>query len=139
MVRKGFTLVELMIVILIVAILAAVAVPLMMNRVESAKWSEGKAALGTIATNLKAWYAEQGCATSLAPSLTITGARNIGMSTSDLDGTYFSSGAYSLGTPTCNTGVVLATLTCIGGGRANSPTGTVTLTLTSSGQTFTGP
>jgi len=40
--KKGFTLIELMVVIMIVGILAAVAIPLMRGRVDSAKWSEGK-------------------------------------------------------------------------------------------------
>ena len=39
---KGFTLVELMVVILIVSILAAVAIPILSGRIDAAKWSEGK-------------------------------------------------------------------------------------------------
>ncbi len=56
--KKGFTLVELMVVILIVAILAAVAIPIMRGRVDAAKWSEGKAMMGTIATGIRAYCAE---------------------------------------------------------------------------------
>lgn len=47
--RKGFTLIELMVVILIVGILAAVTVPIMRGRIDAAKWSEAKAT----ADNLK--------------------------------------------------------------------------------------
>lgn len=57
---KGFTLIELMVVVLIVAVLAAVLVPLMTARLESARWSEGKAGVGTIATAVRAMYAEEG-------------------------------------------------------------------------------
>jgi len=50
--RSGFTLVELMVVIMIAGILAAVAVPLLRGRIDSAKWSEGMAMMGTVATAL---------------------------------------------------------------------------------------
>jgi len=58
--RKGFTLIELMVVVLIVAVLAAILVPLLTARLESARWSEGKAGAGTIATSIRALYAEIG-------------------------------------------------------------------------------
>ena len=58
--RKGFTLIELMVVVLIVAVLAAVLVPLFTARLEAARWSEGKAGAGTIATAIRAMYAEEG-------------------------------------------------------------------------------
>jgi type IV pilus assembly protein PilA len=83
--RKGFTLIELMVVILIVGILAAVAIPLMRGRVDSAKWSEGKAIAGTVATALRAYAAEKGGAGTWSnPSLA-----NLGFTTGDLKGTYF--------------------------------------------------
>ncbi len=58
--RKGFTLIELMVVILIVGILAAVAVPIMRGRIDSAKWSEGNASAGAIRTSIRAYIAEKG-------------------------------------------------------------------------------
>ena len=86
--RKGFTLIELMVVILIVGILAAVAIPIMRGRVDAAKWSEGKAAMGTIATALRAYAAETNSATT---SLT-----TLGFIASDLHGTYFVIGDYTI-------------------------------------------
>ncbi|OQA00197.1 MAG: Fimbrial protein precursor [Planctomycetes bacterium ADurb.Bin401] len=89
--RKGFTLIELMVVILIVGILAAVAIPLMRGRVDSAKWSEGKSVAGTIATSLRAYAAEKGGQGAWAnPTLA-----NLGFTTGDLQGTYFASTNYS--------------------------------------------
>jgi type IV pilus assembly protein PilA len=82
--RKGFTLIELMVVILIVGILAAVSIPLMRGRIDSAKWSEGKGMMGTIATSIRAYVAEKGSSYVKSPSLT-----QLGFSASDLDGTYF--------------------------------------------------
>ena len=89
--RKGFTLIELMVVILIVGILAAVAIPLMRGRIDSAKWSEGKAVAGTIATAIRAYAAEKGGQGTWAnPTLA-----NLGFTTGDLQGTYFTSASYS--------------------------------------------
>jgi prepilin-type N-terminal cleavage/methylation domain-containing protein len=95
--RKGFTLIELMVVILIVGILAAVAIPIMRGRIDAAKWSEGKAGMGSIATALRAYAAEKGDSPTATypPSLT-----ELGFQPSDLNGTYFSIGNYSI--PSCS-------------------------------------
>ena len=90
--RKGFTLIELMVVILIVGILAAVAVPLMRGRIDAAKWSEGKAIMGTISTALRAHLAEKGSAFTDVPTLT-----QLGFADDDLTGTYFTGGASGVG------------------------------------------
>ncbi len=86
--RKGFTLIELMVVILIVGILAAVAIPLMRGRIDAAKWSEGKSMMGTIATGLRAYGAEKGDDGTWPPSLV-----QLGFVAGDLTGTYFPAGA----------------------------------------------
>ena len=56
----GFTLIELLVVILVIGILAAVAVPMMQGRIDSAKWSEGRTYMGTIARALRAYISETG-------------------------------------------------------------------------------
>jgi len=90
--RKGFTLIELMVVIFIVGILAAVAVPLMRGRIDAAKWSEGRAIMGTIATGLRAHVAEEGSAFTAVPTLL-----QLGFAANDLDGTYFTGGESGVG------------------------------------------
>lgn len=89
--RKGFTLVELMVVVLIVGILAAVAIPMMQGRIDAAKWSEGKAAAGTIVSAVRAYAAEKGTAASDADLGTSAPARitALGFADADLAGTYF--------------------------------------------------
>ncbi|MBW8035225.1 MAG: type II secretion system protein [Planctomycetes bacterium] len=88
--NKAFTLIELMVVILIVSILAAVAVPIMRGRIDAAKWSEGKAMAGTLATSLRAYAAEKGGnGTWVNPTLS-----TLGFAAADLTGTYFNSGLY---------------------------------------------
>ena len=88
--RSGFTLIELMVVILLFGILAAVAIPLMRGRVDAAKWSEGKAMMGTIATALRAYGTEKGDAGTWPPSLV-----ELGFVAGDLTGTYFVDGDFT--------------------------------------------
>jgi prepilin-type N-terminal cleavage/methylation domain-containing protein len=93
--RKGFTLIELMIVILIVGILAAVLVPLMRSRVKKAKWSEGQTGAGTIATALRTYVAEY----ATEPTMGITDPTEtggLGLTEGDLYGKYFRSTDYTL-------------------------------------------
>ena len=94
--RKGFTLVELMVVILIVGILAAVAIPIMRGRIDSAKWSEGKAAMGSIATALRAYAAEKAAAGTYGAG--VPTLATLGFIASDLNGTYFAIGNYAVTT-----------------------------------------
>jgi len=90
--RKGFTLIELMVVILIVGILAAVAIPIMRGRIDSAKWSEGRAIMGTIATAIRAYCASEDAAPgngSLSDDVDDGYAASLGFHQADLTGTYF--------------------------------------------------
>ncbi len=98
--KKGFTLIELMVVILIIGILAAVAVPLMRGRINRAKWSEANAGCGTVWTSLRAYIAEKG------PDFDYSGINGqvigqvgleLGFNPTDLEGTYFAPGDYSIG------------------------------------------
>ena len=57
---KGFSLVELMIVIVIIGVLAGAAVPIYQHNLEVAKRSEAVAAIGTIRKQLRLHYALEG-------------------------------------------------------------------------------
>lgn len=56
--RKGFTLVELVMVIVILGILAAVAIPTFFNLQDQAKVSACKGALGGLRSGISIWYAK---------------------------------------------------------------------------------
>ncbi|MEA2059526.1 MAG: prepilin-type N-terminal cleavage/methylation domain-containing protein [Thermodesulfobacteriota bacterium] len=56
--KKGFTLIELMIVVAIIGILAAIAIPNFLSYQCKAKQSEAKAALGSMKTQQVAYFAE---------------------------------------------------------------------------------
>jgi prepilin-type N-terminal cleavage/methylation domain-containing protein len=126
--NKAFTMVELMVVVLIVGILASVAVPLMTGRVDSAKWSEAKAAMGTIAYALRSYAAEKGGFAS-TPTLL-----EIGLTNNDLDGTYFSHEAYAITSASAASGRVSFVITCTAARstRTQKPAMPATMTLTSS-------
>jgi prepilin-type N-terminal cleavage/methylation domain-containing protein len=66
---KGFTLVELMVVIIIVGILAAVAIPKFMDASNKAKASEFPTQLTAIYTGQSAYMAERGSAASTLQQL----------------------------------------------------------------------
>jgi len=62
--NEGFTLIELMIVVAIIGILAAIAIPNFLNYQCKAKQSEAKQSLGTIAKSQEAYLSEYDTYTS---------------------------------------------------------------------------
>jgi prepilin-type N-terminal cleavage/methylation domain-containing protein len=89
--KRGFTLVEVMVVILIVAILAATVSAYMRRRADSAKWTEGRSMMGTIATAIRCYHAEVGESGQPPSSMW----NDLGLRPNDFDGTYFDSGDFS--------------------------------------------
>jgi type IV pilus assembly protein PilA len=57
--NKGFTLIELMIVVAIIGILAAIAIPNFLNYQCKARQSEARAGLGTLQICKKSYWAEE--------------------------------------------------------------------------------
>ncbi|AQQ70909.1 Pilin [Limihaloglobus sulfuriphilus] len=90
---KAFTLIELMTVVLIVSILAAVVMPIYRDRVDAAKWSEAKTVMGIIATGIRTYHMEHGEG-GTEPNLDNPDC--LGLLMSDLNGKYFIKDHYSL-------------------------------------------
>ena len=59
--KKGFTLIELMIVVAIIGILAAIAIPNFLKFQAKSKMSEAKTNLGAIYTGQISYFGEQNC------------------------------------------------------------------------------
>jgi len=124
--RKGFTLIELMVVILIVSILAGVAIPLMQGRIDSAKWSEANAAAGTVRTAVRAYSAEKGISvaqTDLNGQTVSDVLSELGFNLADLTGTYFVPGDYVITSVNAD-GIAVVTVTS---SQANAPSGSYQL------------
>lgn len=128
--RNGgaFTLTELMIVILIVAILASVLAAFMQRRIEEAKWAEACTAAGTIRVAVRAYAGGVGITAAQSLVNKNLGDENtrdlLGFHAQDCEGTYFESDDYTI-TSVGSDGT--AVITVEGGSKDNSPSGTYVL------------
>ena len=113
--NSGFSLVELMIVIVIIGVLAAVAVPIYNNNVTKAKMSEADATLGSIRTQLRVYYGENGVYPTAASGSYVIGASWNDIKTTEMTGRYFSDSSFTLLSTTTT-----YTITCAAGSILNS-------------------
>lgn len=122
--RSGFTLMELVVVILIISVLAAVAIPLMRGKIDRSKWSEANAAAGTIRNAARIYFAETG--SKLTGNLGDAAIQQaLDVESSDLAGTFFVASDYEIDSVS-DQGIAVITVT---GSQANAPSGSRTLAL----------
>ena len=127
--KKGFTLIELMVVILIVGILAAAAIPLMRGRINSAKWAEANSTAGTIKSAMRVYFAETGLTTLTGLMDVVATQDALGFTAADLEGTYFTDGDYNIDSVN-DDGVAVITVTA---SKLNAPPAGDTKTLDTDG------
>ena len=124
-----------MIVIFIVGIMAAVAIPIMRGRIDSAKWSEGKSGAANIRSAARAFCAERGedwagvWANVTLADLGLNVAYGVGGD--DLDGKYFTNEAYVFAFTAYNT--YLITITADDSLSPDKPTSPSEVTLNQDG------
>jgi len=90
----GFTLVELLIVVVIIGILAAVGIPMYRGASDRAKASEAVSALGTVRSALRVWYAEKGEYPIHTDTVQVD-SLGLDLSSNDLLGTFFDNNDYT--------------------------------------------
>jgi type IV pilus assembly protein PilA len=81
--EKGFTLVELLVVIVIIGILTAIAIPSFLNQTAKAKHTEAKQNIGAVIKGQQLWYSENSNFTTKLDDLALGNAlQGVGGSTS---------------------------------------------------------
>ncbi len=108
--RRHFTLIELMVVVIIVAVLAAVAVPLYSSQVNRAKATEAVAGLGAIRSAQRVYKSEHGTYATVAAGSISNAPTDAtpGLGLDFSDNKYFNNASFA------TTGGATFTATCTG-------------------------
>lgn len=132
--KKGFTLIELVVVLIIVAVLGTLGLTQYTQLIEKARGAEAKEILGSIRKLAAAYYMEWNSVLNLAPAKVGIGSTDGMVPSACAPSHYFS---YALiPVPTANIVSITATR-CIGG-AGKSPTGSSAGTLTLASTLSTG-
>jgi len=117
--QRGFTLIEMMIAMVVIAILAAIAFPSFQDQLRKSRRADGFAALALLQQAQERWRAN-------SPTYTATiGSGGLGLSTTSKDGHYTLA---VTGTPTATN--YTATATAASGSSQANDSGCTTLTVT---------
>ena len=110
--KKGFTLIELMMVVIIVGILATISAPMMRGNMYKAKCSEAIAAIGSIRTAERTYYAEYNTYGAAGPGEFAAGNANLSsyIKPGDLNGRYFNDYCYLVNGTSISTYSICANL-----------------------------
>jgi len=95
--KIGFTLIEMMAVLLVVGVLAALTIPIVRGRTEQSKWSEAAATAGSIRQAIRAYYAEDSVAAAAMIGSTVDTIQGaLGFQSGDLTGRYFQADNFTI-------------------------------------------
>jgi type IV pilus assembly protein PilE len=126
--QRGFTLIELMIVVAVITVLAMIAYPSYMDSVRKSRRADAITALNTIAQQQERWRANNTTYTTdlTAAGLGVANPAHYTLSVNGTSATGYAATATAAGAQTSDAKCASLTLTLAGGNLAYTSTGTAT-------------